>query len=94
MTASDLGAQDGTGGSNPGGGAVLREVRPNTAAAAAGLQPGDVVVKFGDRPITSADELVAACRASQPGARVEIKYIRNGQERTATATLGSEPGGG
>jgi serine protease Do len=47
----------------PGGrreGVVIREVDPDGAAAAAGLQPGDVIVQVNGKAVTSANELKSA----------------------------------
>jgi len=41
-------------------GVVVREVNPNGAAAAAGLQPGDVIAQVNGKAVTSATELKAA----------------------------------
>jgi serine protease Do len=41
-------------------GVVIREVDPDGAAAAAGLQPGDVIAQVNGKPVTSASELKSA----------------------------------
>jgi putative serine protease PepD len=74
------------------GGALLQQVQPGGSAAKAGLLPGDVVVKFGDQTIDSSSALVAAVRAQQPGERVTLTYVRDGETRTTTVTLGSQRG--
>ena len=51
-------------------------VEPDSPAAKAGLQQGDVVTKFGDRPINDSDDLVAAVQASKVGAKVELTVAR------------------
>ncbi|GAA1841503.1 S1C family serine protease [Asanoa iriomotensis] len=70
-----------------GNGAIISAVSPNSAAAKAGLQQGDVVTKFGDEAITSSDELVAAVQSHKVGDQVQLTYTRNGSENTATVTL-------
>jgi putative serine protease PepD len=75
-------------------GARLQEITQGGAAAAAGLQPGDVITKFGDRAVDGADALVAAVRSEQPGAKVTVEFQRNGQSRKVDVTLGSEAGTG
>ncbi|MEO8329331.1 MAG: trypsin-like peptidase domain-containing protein [Candidatus Nanopelagicales bacterium] len=69
-------------------GAELRSVEPGTAAAAAGLQSGDVVTRFDGQAIESADALVAAVRAVEPGSRVTLEYVRSGDTSTTSVTLG------
>jgi putative serine protease PepD len=73
-------------------GALIRDVVAGGGAAAAGLRAGDVVTKIGDRVIDSSDALVAAVRSEQPGAKVNLTYVRDGQTRTVSVTLGSRSG--
>ncbi|MDM4720573.1 trypsin-like peptidase domain-containing protein [Micromonospora sp. WMMA1363] len=70
-----------------GGGALVAAVTPGSAAERAGLQRGDVIVRFGDKVINDSDDLVAAVQAGKVGDRVELTYKRNGAESTATVTL-------
>jgi putative serine protease PepD len=86
VNAGDVQSADG------GGGAVLEAVKPGGPAAAAGLQPGDVVTKVGDRSIDSSSALVAAVRSKQPGDEVSVTYVRDGSTRTVKVKLGSEVG--
>lgn len=72
-------------------GALIKSVTSGGAAANAGLKAGDVVVNFGDTPITDATDLTAQVRAQAAGAKVDVTYIRDGQTKTATVTLGSLP---
>jgi S1-C subfamily serine protease len=64
-------------------------VAPGGPAAMAGLQPGDVIVKFDGQPVTNADTLLDAIRSMPPGARAQLTFIRDGQRRTASLRLGS-----
>jgi putative serine protease PepD len=72
-------------------GARLGPVTPGGAADKAGLKAGDVVTAIGNRPIASADALVAAVRAARPGDAVSIRYTRSGTSHTTTATLATAP---
>jgi putative serine protease PepD len=70
-------------------GAKVVEVVPNGAAATAGLPKGVVVTKVDDRPINSADALVAAVRSKAPGDRVSLTFSDPaGGSRTVQVTLG------
>jgi putative serine protease PepD len=70
-------------------GAKVVEVVPNGAAAAAGLPSGVVVTKVDDRPINSADGLVAAVRSKAPGDKVTLTFKDpSGGTRTLQVTLG------
>jgi serine protease Do len=41
-------------------GVVVTEVEPNSVAVKAGLQPEDVIVEVDRKPVTSAEDVVAA----------------------------------
>jgi len=58
-------------------------------SARAGLRPGDVIVAFDGKRVTSADELIVDIRSHQPGDKVQITFTRSGARRTVTLTLGS-----
>ncbi|MTD14742.1 PDZ domain-containing protein [Nakamurella sp. YIM 132087] len=70
-------------------GAEIADVTSGGGAAGAGLQAGDVITKVGDQTVESADALIAAIRAQDPGSQVEITYLRGTTSATATVTLGS-----
>jgi serine protease Do len=46
-------------------GAVVAEVKPDSPAATAGLQAGDVIVEVDRKPVATADEAVSALRAGK-----------------------------
>ena len=70
-------------------GALVAAVAPDSPAQQAGLQPGDVVVKFNGRPVGDSGELAAMVGESTPGAKVRFEVLRGGQRRTLAATLGT-----
>ncbi|WP_051580971.1 S1C family serine protease [Pseudonocardia acaciae] len=73
-------------------GAQLMGVQPDSAAAKAGLKPGDVVTKIGDRRVGDADALVAAINSATPGSNVTLTVTSGaGEPRTVPVTLGSVP---
>ena len=74
-------------------GALVAAVTAGGAAEKAGLAQGDVITKVGDRPVDSADALIAAVRSHRPGDDVVLTYSRNGNESTARVTLGSDASG-
>jgi putative serine protease PepD len=70
-------------------GAKVMDVVQGGAAATAGVPKGVVVTKVDDRPINSADALVAAVRSKAPGDKVTLTYQDpNGGGRTVPVTLG------
>ena len=71
-----------------GGGAVIFDVFDGQPAAAAGIQPGDVVLAAGDRPIGDSDALIRAIAALTPEAPAEFRLVRDGAERTVVVRPG------
>jgi putative serine protease PepD len=72
-------------------GAQLAEVRSGTPAAKAGLQAGDVLTAVDRQPVSSAPALQSAIDAKKPGDSVIVDYVRDGQSRSVTVTLGTRP---
>lgn len=73
-----------------GNGAMVLAVEADSPADAAGLQEGDVIVSIDDAPVTSASEVVSAVQSKASGDTVSITYVRDGEERTAEATLSAQ----
>jgi serine protease Do len=73
-------------------GALVAQTQPDTPAASAGLKSGDVIVKLNNEKIASAGDLTRKVGGMQPGAKADVTYIRNGDEKTAEITLGALPG--
>jgi putative serine protease PepD len=73
-------------------GAIVQAVEPGSAAAAAGIRPGEMITKVDDRLIRSGDELVAAIRSYPPGAQVKVTLSApdGSNPRTVQLTLGTE----
>jgi serine protease Do len=69
-------------------GALVKEVVPDSPAKKAGIQVGDVLVKWGDRPINNPDDLLFLVAATQPGSRVKVELYRGGQKQEVTVTVG------
>jgi putative serine protease PepD len=69
------------------GGAVIGQIAPNSPAAEAGLQEGDVVVRVGDQPITNSSDLVNAVQSAEVGDTLEVEFLRDGTTQTTTVTL-------
>ena len=71
--------------------AEIRDISPGSAADRAGLKPGDVVLKFGDRDVENFEELQAAVNETMPGERVDLRIRRNGSVIILTASIGRNP---
>jgi len=69
-------------------GALVYDVMPGGAGAAAGLRPGDVILQVDKRPIVSSAELPALVAMAEPGRRLDIEIWRDGARQRIAATLG------
>ncbi|RMG06620.1 MAG: M20/M25/M40 family metallo-hydrolase [Planctomycetota bacterium] len=69
-------------------GLALREVVPQSPAARAGLKVGDVLTRFGERPVASLRDLRAALRERKPGDAVKLSVLRHGEALELELTLG------
>jgi serine protease Do len=61
-------------------GAVVTEVMQGGAAARAGMRPGDVILAVARKPVTTAEEAVAALRAVAEKDVALVLVLRDGQE--------------
>ena len=66
-------------------GVRLGAVVPDGAAARAGMREGDIIIRLGEAPVQSFDELRAALQVRRPGDPVQVVYLRDGKDRTAQA---------
>ncbi|THF67569.1 DegQ family serine endoprotease [Pseudothauera nasutitermitis] len=69
-------------------GALVSSVEPGGPAAAAGVEQGDVIVRFGGRAVESSADLPRIVAAIRPGERVELEVVRGGKPRTLSVVLG------
>jgi serine protease Do len=69
-------------------GVIVSTVTPSGGAAKAGILPGDVIVSIDGRKIKDGDDLVADISARKVGSTVNLGYLRNGKQNTATVTIG------
>jgi putative serine protease PepD len=73
-----------------GPGARVSQVTPGGPAAAAGIEPGDVITAIDGVPVSNAENLIVAIRANAPGDVVELTVVRNGRSTITPVTLGGE----
>lgn len=73
---------------NPSG-ALVAKVEPDSAAERAGIQSGDVILKFNGEPLTSAGDLSAKVGMARPGDKVTLDIWRDGKPMSIKATLGN-----
>jgi serine protease Do len=71
-----------------GQGVLVNQVVPGGAAANAGVQVGDIVVKVNGEETINPQRVMRAVRLCAPGVEVPIEVIRGGTVVSLTATLG------
>ncbi|WP_343347546.1 RIP metalloprotease RseP [Sphingomicrobium sp. XHP0239] len=64
----------------------INSVEPDSAAAAAGLVPGDEIVSIAGRDIASFDDIMRTV-VIRPGEEVDIRYERDGEVRSTRTQL-------
>src|SRR6185369_996162 len=67
-------------------GALVQTVEPGKPADKAGIQPGDVIKEIDGRKINNNRELIDYISYLPVGTKVNITLIRNGQQKSVTAT--------
>jgi serine protease Do len=72
-------------------GALVSSVTPASAAAAAGLQSGDVIVEFNGQPVQDASQLKLQVAETGPGSTIPVVVMRNGERKTLNVTLKEQP---
>ncbi len=75
-----------------GDGVYVMEVTGGSAADQAGIQKGDFITKINGTTIKTGTEMIEKISAMRPGDKVEITYMHNGSENTATAALQGSAG--
>jgi serine protease Do len=72
-------------------GALIRGVLAGGPADQAGMQAGDVIIRFDDQEIADVNELLRALYASEVGQEVEITFWRDSSQNTTLITLAERP---
>jgi serine protease Do len=72
-------------------GALVAKVLPKGPAAAAGIQPGDVVVEFNGKVIDLSSDLPPMVGSTKVGEKVPVKVIRKGQSLAFNVEIGELP---
>jgi serine protease Do len=73
-------------------GALLAGVQSDSPAAAAGLQPGDVIQAVNGTKIGNPKELAVNVAGIQPGDEARLTVLHNGQAKDVTVKVGTLPG--
>jgi S1-C subfamily serine protease len=73
-------------------GVRIEEVNPGSAAAGAGLSPGDVVTHIDGVKVTSSPDFMAKVGQHRPGDELKVDYIRNRKRQQARVRLSESRG--
>jgi S1-C subfamily serine protease len=52
---------------------------------------GDIITEIDGKKLESMDELIEIVQGSKPGDELELTFVRDGDEKTADVTLGTQP---
>jgi len=72
-------------------GVLISGVADGSPAEEAGIEDGDIIVEFNGKKVDSADDLKDLVEELEPGTKVKIQLVRDGDKKTVTATLGELP---
>ena len=72
-------------------GVVVLDVVAGGPAAAAGIEPGDVIVGVDGSPVDSVEAFLGRLRPREPGQEVSVNLLRANEQRTVTVQLTGRP---
>lgn len=72
-------------------GEFIQSVQPGDAAANAGMQAGDVVLKVDGKDVTANQSLSFLIANTAPGRRIPLEVLRDGKAMTLQVTVGQRP---
>lgn len=75
-------------------GSLIAEVAPDSPAASAGLQAGDIILAVNGDKVDESSTLPRLIGRLAPGDEIELDVLRNGERVTETVTIGGWPESG
>ena len=78
-------------GLNQAAGAAVNAVEKGGPAEKAGIEPGDVILKFDGKTVTNSSDLPRIVGATRPGSKVTMQLWRKGNSREVTVVVGEIP---
>jgi serine protease Do len=70
-----------------GAGAAVVDVTPDSGAAKAGIQPGDIVLSYDGKVLRQAEDLPPLVGMTKPGSTVPLEILRNGKKQTLQVSI-------
>ena len=75
-------------------GALVSRIDPGSPAEKAGLEIGDVIIRFAGNRVKNSAQLRKVVAEARPGAGAVVEVLRNGRRQSFSVTIGeSAPGG-
>jgi serine protease Do len=72
-------------------GALVNSVEKGGPADKAGLEPGDVILKFDGKAVSSSNDLPRIVGSTKPGSKVTVQVWRKGATKELSVTVGEIP---
>ncbi len=72
-------------------GIVVGDVSPSSPAQDSGIQRGDIILELNGKPISDSNQLRMSISMMAPGTSVQLKTMRNDNERNLTVKLAEMP---
>lgn len=72
-------------------GALVSKVLPDSPAARAGIEAGDVITRFDNKPIATSSDLPPMVGTTTVGQKIQVEVIRGGSRRSMVITIGELP---
>ena len=72
-------------------GALVSSVEKGSPAEKAGIEVGDVILKFNGRDVTSSEDLPRLVGSTKPGAKAAVQLMRNKATREVALVVGEMP---
>jgi S1-C subfamily serine protease len=76
-----------------GDGALVVGVERNGPADRAGIAPGDIIVRVGDKPVRHVQDVNTVAIGNEPGTHVAMTIVRSGKHASVDVELARNPNG-
>jgi serine protease Do len=91
VVAIDQNVRAQLGGYSDPGGVAIAAIPDGTPAAAAGLEPGDVIEAVNGKVVNTPEQFAATISSLKPGTKVTLRVWQRGIKRNVQVTLAEEP---
>lgn len=71
-------------------GARVADLAPDGPAARAGVEAGDTVIAFGERPVRGPRDAIGALALIRPGGETDVTFLRDGERRDVSLSFRQE----